>query len=108
MNASQPPIAPTSAGAEMAAVAKRVARAIGRHHPRTWSQLVVCVTPEAVTVRPRAELSAELAAGGCDELAHECRARRVPLGSLLAYLLVDEPHASGVRFLVLNLRGARR
>ena len=77
---------------------------VARWPASKWSKLVVVASPEGLRVLPRADLHDELRRDGLDALAHEAVVRRVPLGSVLAYIIADSEAGAGVAFAVVGLR----
>jgi hypothetical protein len=57
---------------------------------KLWAQACVCIAPESKRVVHRLELAAELEHHDLHALAVEARRRKVPPGSVLAYLATDE------------------
>jgi hypothetical protein len=77
---------------------------------KTWSLVVVCCTPDLPErVVLRAQLAEEFRSNGDEASAHECMARYVGPGCVLAWIVVDSAvEGAGAGFLVVPLVGGRR
>jgi hypothetical protein len=79
------------------------------YHRKAWPLVVVCCAPGAAPrVVLRAELAQEFRNTGDEASAHEVLARRVPPGSVLAWIVVDSEDAAGSGFVVVQLVGGGR
>jgi hypothetical protein len=73
-----------------------------------WGSAVVILRGEERRVTSRADFAGWLAANDLRSAAHECLARHVRPGNILAWVEIDTPDVAAARFVMLDLARALR